>query len=236
MKKEHRDDQLLDKITENIRATAPRGRWYGRAMTATKVCLVLLFFFTATLAMSFFLYDFGEKKSMFEFTNSPFVENMTNFLFEFLVISLVGIGGIYTVYRQTDWPLVKERLWLFVGLFATVAGISVGLVIFSESTIDPWGDFIGETTHSITHMLPIRSGIEEGIENDMNENFYFSGTIITSTTSEDDTIITIQNDSSAKVFRISDSTGIFTPGMNVIVHYVDEQDGSEPLIKEIKRL
>ena len=110
MKQEHINTQLLKKITADIMAKTPRGRWYGRLVTVARMSLVMLFFFAASFAMSFFLYDLGEKMSMFEFTNSPIIENMTNFLFEFLIIALLGIGGIYIVYRQTDWPLVKKLM------------------------------------------------------------------------------------------------------------------------------
>ena len=235
MKQQHINTQLLKKITKDIMAKAPRGRWYGRLVSAARVSLVMLLFFAASFAMSFFLYDLGEKISIFEFTNSPIIENMTNFLFEFLVIALLGIGGIYIVYRQTDWPLVKERFWLFIGSFIFVASLSIGLVIFSESSVDPWGDFIGETTHSISRTLPFRSEAEERMENDMDENFYFAGTIIPATTSDDDTI-TIQSSSLIKSFNIEDDISAYEVGSNVIVHYVDEQDGSDPVIKEIKKL
>lgn len=236
MKQEHINTQLLKKITEDIMAKAPRGRWYGRLVTVARVSLVMLFFFAASLAMSFFLYDLGEKMSMFEFTNSPIIENMTNFLFEFLIIALLGIGGIYIVYRQTDWPLVKERFWLFIGSFIFVASLSIGLVLFSESILDPWGDFIGETTHRISHALPFRLEAEEKMENELNENFYFTGTIIAATTSENDMMLTIQNNSSIKSFKIQDSTDDYSIGNNVIVHYKDEEDGSDLVITEIKKL
>ena len=74
------------------------------------------------------------------------------------------------------------------------------------------------------------------MENELNENFYFTGTIIARTTSEDGIMLTIQNNSSVKTFKIEDSIDDYGIGNNVIVHYKDEEDGSDPVIMEIKKL
>ncbi len=230
------NNELLKKIQENIKTAKPHGRWYGRLVIAMKVASMVLLAFIATFAMSFFLYDLGEKTSIFEFTQSPIVENVANFLFEFLIISLLGIAGIYAIYRQTDLPLVKERLWLLVGSFVLISGVSIGVVLLSQSTLDPWGDFIGDTTHEITHILPLRSFMEDKMENDMEENSYFTGSITKVETIGDDAALSVQNDLKSKTFKVKNGDHKYSVGEKVIVRYENEDDGGELLVKEIKKL
>lgn len=232
------NNELLQKIQENIKTARPRGRWYGRTILVVRICFMISLAFIATFAMSLFLYDLIEKTSILEFTQSPVVENVANYLLEFLVISLLGIVGIYTIYRQTDWPLVKERVWLVIGTFILVSGASVGLMLFSKSELDPWGDFIGETTHGITHTLPLRSSIEDRFENEMEDNFYFTGNITKATVGTDTIILTIQNEHRSKTFFVKDgiNRSVFAPGDKVVVQYTDEQGENELLVKEIKKL
>ncbi len=236
MEPEKINKDLLKKIQENLKKTSPHGRWYGKLVMLTQISAIALLVFIATLAMSFFLYDLGEKTSIFEFTNSPIVENIVNFVFEFLIISLLGIGGIYAIYRQTDWPLVKERLWLLVGAFVFVVGISVGLVLFSQNAPDPWGDFIGDGAQGITHALPLRSLVEEQLENDMEENSYFTGNITKVETSGGDIVVTVVGGQKTKTFHAKDATEKYTVGDKVIVKYGDEDDGDGLLINDIKRI
>ncbi len=236
MEPEHINQELLKKIQEDLKTAKPHGRGYGRLIVATRVLSMVLLAFIATFAMSFFLYDLGEKTSIFEFTQSPVIENITNFVFEFLIISLLGIAGIYAIYRQTDWLLVKERLWLLVGSFILISGASIGLVLFSQSEMDPWGDFIGDTTHGITHILPLRSLMAERMENDMEENSYFTGIITKTETSEGDAILSVQNNLKSKTFRVKNSDHKYALGDKVIVQYASEDDGGDLLVKEIRKL
>lgn len=236
MEQEHINNDLLRKIQENLRAVKPRGRWYGRAINVARLSLIALFVFISTLAMSLFLYDLGEKTNIFEFTQSPIIENVANFIFEFLIISLLGVGGFYLMYRQTDWVLVKERLWLFIGAFIIIAGASVGLVLFSESDIDPWGDFIGDTTHEVSRLLPFRGAMEERMETGLEENSYFRGSIVSVKKSEHDALITIQYDKKTGVFRIVNDKGNYLVGDRVIIQFSDEHDGSEPEVIGIRKI
>ncbi len=234
--KEQINKELLKKIQENIKTTKPHGRWYGRLIIAVRVASMVLLAFIATFAMSFFLYDFGEKTSIFEFTQSPIIENVANFLFEFLIISLLGIVGIYAIYRQTDLPLVKERLWLLVGSFVIISGVSICLVLFSQSDIDPWGDFIGDTTHEITHTLPLRSFLEDRMENDMEENFFFTGSITKLETSNGDTLISVENALKSKTFKVKNGDHSYAVGDKIIVQYTNRDDSGELFVQGIKKL
>ncbi len=232
------NNELLQKIQENIKSAKPHGRWYGRTILAVRISCMIALAFIATFAMSFFLYDLGEKTSIFEFTQSSVIENIANFLLEFLIISLSGVLGIYIIYRQTDWPFVKERVWLVVGTFILVSGASVGLMLFSKSEMDPWGDFIGDTTRGLTHIIPLRSSIEDRFENDLEDNFYFTGSIIKINIQTDITALTIQNQQKSKTFLMKNGANNFAlaPGVKVVIQYTDELDESGLLIKEIKKL
>lgn len=226
----------LKKIQEDLKAATPRGRGYGKLLVAIRISCMALLAFIATFAMSFFLYDLSEKTSIFEFTQSPTIENIVNFVFEFLVISLLGMAGIYVLYRQTDWPLVKERLWLLAGSFVLISGVSIGLVLVSQSAMDPWGDFIGDSTHGITHMLPLRSFIEDRMENDMEENSFFTGNITKLEATGTEAILSVQGDLKSKTFKVRNADHAYSVGDKVIVRYANEDDGDELLVKEIKKL
>ncbi len=231
-KKDNQD--LLEKIQDTLKTKQPHSRWHGRLFTFSKISSIIILFLLSSLTLSLFLYDVGEKTSIYEFTNSPLIENILTFLLEFLVISILGIMGIYAIYRQTDWPLVKDRLGLFAASFICITALSVGAVVFSASTTNPWGDFIGDIAHHARHTIPVRSYFEEREEKDLEAHLYFSGKIISITPFDNTLSLTVENGRETKTFLMQGFQPALKAGDTIILQY--ENEGATSTVQRIKKI
>ncbi len=228
------NQDLLRKIHDKLKTEKPHSRWHGRLIAWSKISSIIVLFLLSSFTLSLFLHDVGEKTSIYEFTNSPVIENTLNFLVEFLVISLLGIAGIYAIYRRSDWPLVKERLGLLTVSFVCITAVSVSVIVFSANNANPWGGFIGDITHRVRHTIPLRSYFEEREEKDLEANSYFSGTVTFITSFGKNIAIIVDNGVTTKTFLMQDLLAPIKVGDTIILQY--EGEGATSSVQRIKIL
>lgn len=168
METQNPNPELLIKIKEKIKKETPHGRGYAKFISAVRISLVAILVVISTLSLSIFLTDILQKLQGGELENYSFLQSSLSFLFEFLIITLLGITAVYVVYRNTDWPFVKEKLRLIVGSFVLISLLSTGIVMLSESEETALGNFLDGVKDRIEDSLPFRTLLE----NDNQKNGY----------------------------------------------------------------
>src|SRR6185295_2294878 len=157
--------------------------------------------------------------------------NLIGFLFEFLIIALLGITAIYILYRNTDWPFVKERVGLIVGSFILISVLSIGLVILAESEETALGDFLDGIKDRVEDSIPFRALI---VDDKVKDIYKLEGTIISVEKDGRDYIIEVQSESKIVRLMLEKRFGVFNVGDKIKLEY--EVDGSEQDIEMIQKI
>lgn len=98
--------------------------------TLIKFCLGLFLFFSGGL-VTLFVLDVLEKLQLLEFVGRNKTEIFHRLSFELIIIALIFFGLSYALYRNTNLPLVKDRLKLLLIIILatlTVAGFGISVI------------------------------------------------------------------------------------------------------------
>jgi len=163
---------LNSKIQEKIKLQTPRPKWQYQILDAGRVILFVVLIALSILSLASFLND------MFEFSeayNQPafFVPRLfTNLLFELVLFAIICGSMIFLIYRQTDWPLVRNKVLLFTAIAAAI--LIPGLILAFGYNLDLAPD------------LPYRQNRREQIQTFLREQGVFVGKITSVTEIKND--------------------------------------------------
>lgn len=125
---------LTDKILDKLKDQTTRARSHYTTLNTFRIILILICLVLAVTCVSFFVYD---TQLQFEGLSSwRALENdiFSGLLLELLLAFVFLLSGIYWIYRQTDWPGVREFTPLVIMISFSVFGLGYILAEAADQT------------------------------------------------------------------------------------------------------
>lgn len=229
METQDTNKELLEKIKDKIKKEIPHSRGYAKVISVLRIGLLVILVFVSTLMLSIFISDIIQKVRGYEFENLPFTQNILGFLFEFLIIALLGTLAIYLIYRHTDWPYVKEKLGLVIGSFLIIFLLSMGVIILSENEKTAVGAFFDGLEEKVEKFIPFRAWLDS-----VKAIYPLEGTIILIEQDGRDSIIEVESESKKVRLMLEKRFGEFEVGDKVRLQY--EVDGTAQDVEMIEKI
>ena len=155
-------NSIKSKINAKISETKPRSKSYFTSINILKVgifvsCLIIASFLISTFFWDIYLkfkiitdLDVVKMADISDWRVLRFI--LTYSRFEALLAA--GLFGLfsYLVYESTDWPMVKQRLWILVSISLLSVFIASGYAVWSEYDERPRR--VIETMNNTTRPMP----------------------------------------------------------------------------------
>lgn len=185
--------ELTQKILSQIKQRKPLPARMFQLLSVARVILFFSCLVLGALLVSFFIWDILANWSILGFETSDGLTVLSSSLPEVLFMAMVlGFVG-YWVYRQTDWPLVKNYQLLGIIIFFLLLFVGTGVFI-SVSSSDVLNKIYGETQTSIENNLAYRQGRQASLYKKAAEKGFIRGQILTITLQDSQkSEVTIQN-------------------------------------------
>ncbi len=171
-----KNKELSSKILTKINTVKPRPGSYFLLLDLLRFLIIVVLFVIVTVLVSFFIWDLLALLEVVDFEFGSIFSLFYNSLVEILVLSLVLTLPIYFLYRQTDWPLVKNYKYLFAGILILIflAGIGVyGIAQTNEPTQKIYQNF-----QDRSEVLPFRDKRRERIIDQAREKGLRPGKVV----------------------------------------------------------
>jgi hypothetical protein len=164
--KQPKTDQISQNILANIKDKKPKSKAYFVRQNVLLVAIILAVVLALGLVTGFFLWD-----SLIAFQNGiGFV------LFEILIVVIILMIGLFWLYRQTDFLLVKHRVLVFTLLMMIIFGVGASLVYVSTQNPKLQSGF--ENWQGDIERLPFRQNRGQMMGKRLKENGVFRGRVI----------------------------------------------------------
>ena len=128
-------DKLKNKILEKVNNQKPYSKWRFWLIEGAWIILILFLLTLVCFGLAFAIWDFVDAATI----AIPVEFNPLVLIFkglpELILIALVLSVIIYYIYRQTDFPLVKNRLLLSIILLTFVI-ITTSIILFAVENND----------------------------------------------------------------------------------------------------
>jgi hypothetical protein len=218
-----KDNKLNKDILNQIDKTDPKSKNYFLGKNILLGALLVAFGFVSVFILASFIIDARE---ILVFSDRlSFVDIFNQLLFELVLIVLVISGLFYLLYRQTDWILVRHKVWLVLTFSVLVISFSgLSLMAFQEAAFDSPRDTL--------KVLPHRQKRAQKLNEKLLDNGSFVGKIVYIDTQNRE--IKIENPIKSVFFRLGESvnTEELVLGKDVIVRF--QEIDSELVVSFIK--
>jgi len=170
---------LHDKIQAKIDTAQPEPHWKFILKNIVRITIITLGITAGIAALSSFFGDYFQLSEVLENQDIPVTGFVANMLLEFVVFAIITGLIVYFVYRQTDWPLVRNKTMVFsiIAMILLAPSVILGYLLPSQVLPQP----------------PYRPDRAEQLNDRLQENGVFVGKIIDTYSDGDKTVITIAN-------------------------------------------
>ncbi len=165
---------LNKKIMEQVKNAEMKPKTYFWFLDSLKILGIIVFSFLAIFVLSFFVWDFLENLKFLNYEVSP-TTILQNSLFEFLLVALFFGLIVFWIYKQTDWPFVRDNKTLISIINVIIIFLGIGSFIIVENLNAT--ETVFTPTRNQIEGLPLRGGREEKILTDLENKGYFVGFI-----------------------------------------------------------
>lgn len=124
--------QILEK-TENLK---PRPSWYFRAISILQISIISIFLIMGSFLLGILIWYF---LSFDEVSLRLFFDLGGVFSFALLILLILIIIS-YMIYRQSDFPWVKNRLFIFISSILILVLLGFGFLVIARNN-RPVADF-----------------------------------------------------------------------------------------------
>lgn len=129
----------------------------------------------AVFLLSFFVWDIVQNFRIFGLTGDVVGTILGSSFLEILIIIALLVVLIYTIYRQTDWFFVNNRLWLVLGVIgvAIIASWVVVTTALNDETVSrPF-----EQAQEQTERLPLLGDRRKQLKKELEKRDIFVGRV-----------------------------------------------------------
>jgi hypothetical protein len=147
-------DDLKNKILEKLHHQKPYSHWRFVLIDTVRILCILILLFVAGFALAYFVWDVIEAKLILDPDDGNIFHVFWHGLPEILLALLLISSLMYYLYRQTDLPLVKNRVLLFGSVWAILILISTGIIFTVQNNRSLENGFFG--TQEQLENLPYR--------------------------------------------------------------------------------
>jgi hypothetical protein len=157
------EKQTYDYILAKIGDRKPLPPWYKNIRNSSVVASITFLYLSSLIFMIWWEYDVFEKTRLCKFEAC----GIENYIFgpanEYAIISILLGSLVYTLYRSTDWPLVKDRLLIIFILVLIGAGLSGSGVVWLKAAHDPISDGVYDIKEIVKTNIPWRYQTQENM-------------------------------------------------------------------------
>jgi hypothetical protein len=162
-------------IMRKLETKKMRPRSYFIWLDALRVFLIVIFSILIVLALSIFGHDLWRGNQLLSQVPELWPVFLRSSFIELVLFSLLIFGLIVVIYRQTDWPFVRQIGWLLIG-GGILAIVLSGLIVY-EAERDGNVEDVVANMESALESLPYRIGDRQGVIDGLETKQYFAGRV-----------------------------------------------------------
>ena len=185
-------DDLKNKILEKLHHQKPYSHWRFVFIDTVRILCIFILLFVAGLALAYFIWDVIEVGSILDQKDSNIWHIFWHGLPEILLAVVLISTLMYYLYRQTDLPLVKNRIILFGTVWVILISTSSVIIFTLQNNKNLENGFF--VTQEQLENLPYRLKRFDKIYKISRKPEMFTGRIVAITPiNESDLKVTVKN-------------------------------------------
>jgi hypothetical protein len=223
------NDDLTKKIMDQVEDRQMKPGWYFATREGLVLLGVLGLMGLTVFLLSFFVWDVVQNFRVFGQSPEVLGTIFSSAFLEIIILVLVFGVLVYLLYRQTDWFLVQNRLWIVlgIGLIAIVAtSLVVTAALMNEDVSRPF-----EETQEQAERLPILRDRRNRIRQELDQRNIFVGRVEKIERQEfRDVRLIVSNPDKTEVFTSDKPRLGIREGQFVAVKFA-ERDGQKQVVE-----
>lgn len=153
------EKQIYDDIILEIKNQNPIPVLYTNMYISCIVAIMILSYFSSVLFTVWLAYEVFEKTRVCKFESCSIDSYIFGPTYEYGALAIMLGTLVYFLYRSTDWPYVKDRVFIVLTLILVGTALSGSTVNWLKSAHDPLAETIYDIKDSIKLALPWRNNL-----------------------------------------------------------------------------
>lgn len=153
------EKQIYDDIILEIKNQDPIPMLYTNMYISSVVAIMVLAYFSSIIFTVWLIYEVFEKTRVCKFESCSIDSYIFGPTYEYGILAILLGTLVYFLYRSTDWPYVKDRVFIILTLILVGTALSGSTVNWLRFAHDPLAEAVYDIKDTIKSALPWRNNM-----------------------------------------------------------------------------